>query len=110
MLTVALIVNSGDWKKKDFVNRVHQNPNRERLRWWRKRRYVAAFIAKLTDAESEAVESQTWIEFARRCGYINDTIAAELDGYYEGILAQLSSMIRDAERWCGKPDVTQSDA
>lgn len=31
---------------------------------WRKRRYEAAFISKLNDAEGEAAETQTWIEFA----------------------------------------------
>ena len=35
---------------------------------WRKRRYKAAFISKLSDAESEAAETQVWIEFAVRCG------------------------------------------
>lgn len=35
---------------------------------WRKRRYKAAFIAKLSDAESEAAETQVWIEFALACG------------------------------------------
>ncbi|MHC5828961.1 MAG: four helix bundle protein, partial [Nostoc sp.] len=29
---------------------------------WRKRRYVAAFVAKLNDGEAEAAETQTWIE------------------------------------------------
>ena len=29
---------------------------------WRKRRYKAAFIAKLSDAESEAAETQVWLE------------------------------------------------
>ena len=42
---------------------------------WRKRRYKAAFIAKLSDAESEACETQVWIEFSRRCGYLEDEIA-----------------------------------
>ena len=34
---------------------------------WRKRRYKAAFIAKLSDAESEAAETQVWLEFATQC-------------------------------------------
>ncbi len=29
---------------------------------WRKRRYEAAFISKLSDSEGEAAETQTWIE------------------------------------------------
>jgi len=31
---------------------------------WRKRRYEAAFVSKLNDAESEAGETQTWVRFA----------------------------------------------
>ncbi len=41
---------------------------------WRKRRYEAAFIAKLNDCvrgacrrQAEAAETQTWIEFAVKC-------------------------------------------
>src|SRR5688572_29368316 len=65
---------------------------------WRKRRYVAAFIAKLSDSEQEAAETQTFIEFARRCGYCSDEVALQLDKRAEEILAQLSIMIRDADR------------
>lgn len=38
---------------------------------WRKRRYKAVFINKLTDAEQEAAETQTWLEFALGCKYID---------------------------------------
>ncbi len=38
---------------------------------WRKRRYKAAFIAKLSDAESEACEIQVWLEFANKCNYLD---------------------------------------
>lgn len=34
---------------------------------WRKRRYHAAFVAKLNDAEGEAAETQTWVEICCRC-------------------------------------------
>ena len=39
---------------------------------WRKRRYKAAFIAKLSDAETEACETQVWIEFSSKYKYINE--------------------------------------
>lgn len=67
---------------------------------WRKRRYVAAFRSKLNDAETEAAESQTHIEIARRCRYIEDATACEVDVKYEGVLNQLSVMIRDGDTWC----------
>ena len=66
---------------------------------WRKRRYAAAFVAKLNDSESEAAESQTWIEFALRCGFLSQTDADQLDQQYEQILGQLVSMIEHPEQW-----------
>src|SRR5450432_1487447 len=36
---------------------------------WRKRRYPAAFVSKLSDSEGEAAETQVWIQFAVECGY-----------------------------------------
>src|SRR4051794_8220680 len=38
---------------------------------WRKRRYEAAFVAKLNDAETEAAETQVWLEFATACEYLS---------------------------------------
>jgi len=67
---------------------------------WRKRRYVASFVSMLSDSEQEAAETQTWIEFARRCGFCNDETAKCLDDRLEEILSQLRTMIRDADRWC----------
>ena len=66
---------------------------------WRKRRYPAAFVSKLNDAEGEVAESQTWTELALRCGYLSDSEASELDGCYEHILAQLVRMIDHPDDW-----------
>ena len=32
---------------------------------WRKRRYAPHFISKLSDADAESAETQTWLAFAR---------------------------------------------
>jgi four helix bundle protein len=66
---------------------------------WRKRRYQAAFIAKLSDAESEACETQVWIEFASRCQYLDDATKDELDKVYDQILSQLVRMIDESDKW-----------
>jgi four helix bundle protein len=66
---------------------------------WRKRRYEAAFIAKLNDAEAEATETQTWLELARRCGYLNGDAADQLDETYEHIIGQIVTMIRQPGKW-----------
>ena len=66
---------------------------------WRKRRYKAAFIAKLSDAETEACETQVWSEFSLRCEYLNHEKAIRLDEEYNQVLAQIVSMIDGADKW-----------
>jgi four helix bundle protein len=66
---------------------------------WRKRRYPAAFIAKLSDAESEASETQVWLEFAHNCHYLDETRQRKLDDTYDHILGQLIRMIDEADKW-----------
>ena len=73
---------------------------------WGKRRYVAAFVSKLSDSESEAYETQTWIEFAVRCGYVAPEIADEISKGYDRIVGQLISMISDAHNWILREDET----
>ena len=67
---------------------------------WRKRRYKAVFINKLTDAEQEAAETQTWLEFALSCKYISQETFSRLDEKYEHIFAQLITMERKADSFC----------
>ena len=66
---------------------------------WRKRRYEAAFVAKLNDCEAEAAETQTWIEFAVKCNYLNVEAGRELYGTYNQILAGLVNMINNPSPW-----------
>jgi four helix bundle protein len=37
---------------------------------WAKRRYEAHFVSKLTDVDGENSETDTWLDFARDCGYL----------------------------------------
>ena len=66
---------------------------------WRKRRYKAAFVSKLNDSESEAAETQTWIVFAIRCGYMSRENGKQLLVEYNNILGQLVSMISKPDDW-----------
>ena len=67
---------------------------------WRKRRYIAHFRSKLTDADSEAAETQSWLEFALKCGYITQALFDELDAVYEKVSGGLVNMMDRAEQWC----------
>ena len=66
---------------------------------WRKRRYRAAFISKLSDSETEAEETRVWLEISWRCGYLSKSEADDLDFIYDRILAQLVTMIDRPEQW-----------
>lgn len=66
---------------------------------WRKRRYKAAFIAKLSDAESEASETQVWLQFAASCGYLERDRSTSLYQMYDEILRMLVSMINNPQSW-----------
>ena len=70
---------------------------------WRKRRYPAAFVAKLSDAEGEAAETQTHLEFALRCGYSEPAAISPLDARYEILLAQLVTMSTHPDKWTLSP-------
>lgn len=66
---------------------------------WRKRRYEAAFISKLSDAETESAETQTWIEFAVHCGYWDQATGRAFYREYNAILRTLVGMINHPETW-----------
>jgi four helix bundle protein len=68
---------------------------------WHKRRYKGAFVAKLVEAEAEAAETQTWVEFAIGCGYLDAEIGQEVYGRYAEILVGIARLIDNAEAWTG---------
>ncbi len=67
---------------------------------WRKRRYPAVFINKLSDAMQEGSETQTWLDFCLACEYMNKETFSKLDSEYEKILAMLNSMEMKADKFC----------
>ena len=66
---------------------------------WRKRRYQAHFISKLSDAEAEAAETQVWIEFAVACKYIPKPEARAVYRKYDEILRTVVGMINHPKSW-----------
>src|SRR5205085_7957709 len=70
---------------------------------WRKRRYRAAFVAKLSDSETEAAETQVSAEIELRCKYLNEDTFSKIDHDYEKVLGQLITMADHADKWLIKP-------
>ena len=67
---------------------------------WRKRKYIAVFKNKLTDAMQEASETQSWLEFCIACKYIQQEEFNNLDEEYEGIILMINSMDKNADKFC----------
>jgi four helix bundle protein len=66
---------------------------------FRKRRYEKAFVAKLSDSEGEAAETQVWIDYALECGYISDSVSVKLFNDYENVIGKIVNMINHPDKW-----------
>jgi four helix bundle protein len=66
---------------------------------WRKRRYEGAFVIKLNDAEAEAAETQTWLEYAVKCHYMDLEDGRRLYRMYDQILGKIVNMINNPNPW-----------
>jgi four helix bundle protein len=66
---------------------------------WRKRRYPAHFVSKLSDSETEADETRVWLEFSFHCKYISEKTFNDLDSRYDLVIGQLVKMMSEPEKW-----------
>jgi four helix bundle protein len=66
---------------------------------WRKRIYEAAFISKLSDAETEAAETQVWLQFAVECEYLNRDEGGCIYADYDEILSIVVHMRNHSDQW-----------
>jgi four helix bundle protein len=66
---------------------------------FRKRRYPKSFVSKLSDCEGEAAETQVWLDYALKCGYLNEEIHTNLIEKYEHIISMIVNMSSKPENW-----------
>jgi four helix bundle protein len=69
---------------------------------WGKRKYELHFILKLTDSDSEQLETQHWIEISEECNYINSDTSKSLLQKCESIGKMIHSMIDKSSTFCKK--------
>ncbi len=62
---------------------------------WSKRRYEAYFLSKLTDADGENSETDSWLDFAKDCGYLSAEDHGRLTSQAREVGAMLGAMIKD---------------
>jgi four helix bundle protein len=66
---------------------------------FRKRRYRNIFVNKLSDSDTEATETQVWLDFSLDCGYLPRGSYEKLVKGYEEIGKMLGSMISTPEKF-----------
>ena len=77
---------------------------------WRKRRYPAHFVSKLSDSDSEAAETQVWLGFALDCGHISQQDHDDLYATYESVAGGLVKMMANPKAWCGPSQLREPSA
>ncbi|HEX9272130.1 MAG TPA: four helix bundle protein [Candidatus Binatia bacterium] len=70
---------------------------------WSKRRYEAHFVSKLTDADGENSETDTWLNFAHDSRYLLKDDHAIFIARCNEIGAMLGSMINDRSSFILRP-------
>src|SRR2546422_5945562 len=83
----------------DQIRRSSRSVSGQIAEGWRKRKYEASFVSKLNDAEGEAAETQSWIEYAVKCGYMERGVGRELHRSYDRILGKLVKMGNNPGPW-----------
>jgi len=62
---------------------------------WAKRRYVNAFVSKLTDCDGEANETDSSLDYAKDCGYITVEAHQELVSLNDEVRRMLGAMLKN---------------
>ncbi|MBI2967436.1 MAG: four helix bundle protein [Bacteroidetes bacterium] len=66
---------------------------------WRRRKYPAAFVNKLNEAEAEAAETQVWLEFSVKCKYLAEPVGTDLHNRYQILIQKLITMQNQPHKW-----------
>ena len=83
----------------DQIRRSSRSVSGQIAEGWRKRKYEASFVSKLNDAEGEGAETQSWLEYAVKCGYMEKTSGRELHRTYDRVLGKLVNMGNNPQPW-----------
>lgn len=86
----------------DQIRRSSRSVGAQIAEAWGKRRYESHFISKLTDADSEQLETQHWLEVSEECSYLTAEKTKNLVKKCESIGKMLYSMMDKSLTFCKK--------
>jgi four helix bundle protein len=89
----------------DQIRRSSRSVGAQIAEAWGKRKYPKHFVSKLTDADSEQLETQHWLLISLESNYIDKTVYHNLLSQFEEIGKMLNSMIRKSDSFCGNNEM-----
>jgi four helix bundle protein len=87
----------------DQIRRAARSIGAQIAEAWGKRRYERHFVSKITDAVSEQLETEHWMEIALDCGYLTKEQSNVVLEQLSEIGRMLNSMINKADQFFGSP-------
>ena len=100
-ISMAIFHLSKEWPKDekysltDQIRRSSRSVCSNLREAWAKRRYEAHFISKLSDCDGENSETDTWLDYARDCGYLTAEKHTELIGESVEVGKMLGGMLNN---------------
>jgi four helix bundle protein len=100
-LAMEIFHTSRQWPKEerysitDQIRRSSRSVCTNLREAWAKRRYEAHFSMKLTDCDGENSETDTWLDFARDCEYLDEDDYSRLEKRCSKVGRMLGSMLKN---------------
>jgi len=85
----------------DQVRRSSRSVTAQYAEGYRKKRYPAHFVSKMTDADGENTETQVWLDHAVACEYVTEKDVSPIRQLSEEVGRILGDMIEHPEKYCG---------
>ena len=76
----------------DQIRRSSRSVSGQIAEGWRRRKYEAVFVNKMNEAEGEAAETQAWLQYCVRCGYLTASKGRELHRIFDRVIGKLVNM------------------
>lgn len=105
-LAMRIFENSKSWSKEekyaltDQIRRSSRSVCANLREAWAKRRYPAHFLSRITDADAENSETDTWLDFAKDAGCLSLDQHEELATKLATIGKMLGSILKNYESFC----------
>ena len=86
----------------DQIRRSYRSTNIYIVEAYRKRRYPAHFVSKLSDSDMENRETKGWLKFALECSYLSEENYLKLVSLSDEVGKLLNHMMNNPEKYGAK--------